>query len=361
MGRGGGMCSKVGGRENPAIAAWGVSAALLAAVSMTLFLLSEATQLKDSAGKGLEPEEYGEVMFVSRATFLGLGSLHAILCIASLLVTILGYFFWSQFLCFACPLVIINEISCLITASFGGYMLNNVYNYRASQVDIARGGGVTPAVDFSLSFADAHASLILLFSVASLAAMGPLSRAATIDEKGTMVDVMLHMPVITGCIGTSALFLFPSHDSFYAAAGAVWLLLAAAAAILAAFQKWGGLATRIFTLLLAVFYLFVFIFSAVSILVAGKHFLGGRQQVIDYVRTSAALKPAFLRNMDQDKFSLYKNYIIQNEGNFNLAAVILSSLLLVYSFMGALFSLRAVLGGEDALRRDLSSDSSNKD
>lgn len=355
------MCSKVGGRENPAIAAWAISATLMAAVSMTLFLLAEASQLTDTAGKGLDSDEYGEVMFVSRSTFLGLGALHAVLFLLSCLITILGYFFWSKFLCFACPLVIINDIACLVTAGFGGYMLHRVYVHRTDQIDIARIGGVLPSADFSLSFVDAHASLILLVSVCSLASLVPLSRAGTIDEKGTMVDVMLHLPVITGCTATAGLFLFPSKESFYTVVGSLWLIAAIVAAILVALQKCGGITSRIFTLLLAIFYAVVLALSVVSVAVAGKHFIKGRRQVIDYVRTNAALKPSFLRNMSDEDFSSYKNYIVQNEGGFNLAAVVLCSLLFIFSFMGALFSLRAVVGGSDALRRDLSSSSSEKD
>ena len=340
MGRGRGACDRVGGHENPAIAAWAVSTTLLAVTAMTLMLLAEATQLKDTASEALKPDEYGEVMFVSRSTFLGLGVLHAVLFILSCAVTVLGYFFWSKFLCFSCPLVLLNELACLITSSFGGYMLNCLYNYRADQIDYARAGMVAPSADFSINFVDTHASLILLASVASLACLAPLSRAATIDEHGTMVDVMLHLPVITGCMAMAGIMLFPTRITFYTILGSIWLIAALVAGILVGLQKWGGVTSRVTTIFLAAFYLVVLVLALVCIIILGVHFVGGRQQVINYIRTTATERKNFLKNMTDDDFMLYKKYMLQNEGGFNLAGIVISALILVYSFMGSAFSLR---------------------
>lgn len=359
MGRGTGACNKVGGHENPAIAAWATSTALLAVIAVTLMLLGEANQLKDTVNEALKPEQYGEVMFVSRATFIGLGVLHALLFILSSAVTVLGYFFWSRFLCFSCPLVVLNELACLITSSFGGYMLNCAYNYRAEQIDVARYGGVAPMTDFSLAFVDAHASLILLVSVASLACLAPLSRAATIDEHGTMVDVMLHLPVITGCMAMAGMMLFPTRVTFYTILGSAWLIAALVAGILVGLQKWGGVTSRVSTILLAAFYIVVLALSLCCIVVSGVHFVGGRQQLINYIRTTILLRPSFVKNMTEDDFNLYKMYMVQNKGGFNLASVVISSIVLIYSFMGSAFSLRAVFGGSSALTR-LAEDSSSE-
>ncbi|KAL8435636.1 hypothetical protein ACSSS7_002361 [Eimeria intestinalis] len=352
MGRGSGACNKVGGHENPAIAAWALSTSLLAVIAMTLLLLGEATHLTDNAPQGLKPEEYGEVMFVSRATFLGLGITHAALFILSSIVTILGYFFWVKILCLACPLAVLCELACLITSSFGGYMLNCGYNYRVLQLDFARHGGAALATDFSISFVDAHASLILLVSVASLACLAPLSRAATIDEHGTMVDVMLHLPVITGCMAMAGMLLFPSRLTLYTILGSVWLVAALVAGILVGLQKWGGLASRISTLLIAAFYLLVFVLSVGCIFVLGIHFLKGRKQEINFVRTNKAMKPSYIMQMKQEDFDAYKNYTVMNDGGFHLSGIVISSIILIYSFMGSAFSLRAVLGGTNALTRD---------
>lgn len=358
MGRGHGPCDKVGGHENPAIAAWALSTTLLAVIAMTLLILGEATHLKDTLNTGLKPDQYGEVMFVSRSTFVGLGVLHSLLFILSSVVTILGYFLWSKFLCFACPLAVVNELACLITSSFGGYMLNCAYNYRTQQIDFARLGGLPPKTDFSISFVDAYASLILLVSVASLACLAPLSRAATIDEHGTMVDVMLHLPVITGCTTMAGMMLFPTRMMIYTILGAAWLVAALVAGILVGLQKWGGVTSRLSTLLLAAFYIIVLALSLCCIIVLGVHFVGGRQQVINYIRTNILLRPTFLMSMSEDDFKLYKNYMVQNEGGFNLAGIVISSFVLIYSFMGSAFSLRAVLGGSSALIRDPSVSSS---
>lgn len=361
MGRGKGPCNKVGGHENPAIAAWALSTALLAVIAMTLMLLGEATELKDKVSEALQPDQYGEVMFVSRATFVGLGAVHAVLFILSCAVTVLGYFFWSQFLCFSCPLVVLNELVCLITTSFGGYMLNCAYNYRTEQIDLARNGGIAPTADFSITFVDTHASLILLVSVASLACLAPLSRAATIDEHGTMVDVMLHLPVITGCMTMAGMMLFPTRVAFYTVLGSAWLVAALVAGILVGLQKWGGVTSRVSTIFLAAFYIVVLALSLACIIVFGVHFVGGRQQVINYIRTTTLFRPSFLKNMTEDDFKLYKNYMVQNEGGFNLAGIVISSLVLIYSFMGSAFSLRAVFGGSSALTRDTEDSSSEKD
>lgn len=352
MGRGTGACNKVGGHENPAIAAWALSTSLLAVIAMTLLLLGEATHLTDNGTQGLKPEEYGEVMFVSRATFMGLGITHAMLFILSSIVTILGYFFWVKILCLACPIAVLCELACLITSSFGGYMLNCAYNYRVDQIDIARKGGVPLTADFSLSFVDAHASLILLVSVGSLACLAPLSRAATIDEHGTMVDVMLHLPVITGCMAMAGMLLFPSRLTLYTILGSAWLIAALVAGILVGLQKWGGLASRISTILIAAFYLLVLVLSLACVLVLGIHFLGGRKQVVNFIRTKTVMRPTYLKQMSQEDFEAYKNYMIMNEGGFNLAGVVISSLILIYSFMGSAFSLRACLGGTSALTRE---------
>ncbi|KAL8452621.1 hypothetical protein Emag_002296 [Eimeria magna] len=352
MGRGTGPCNKVGGHENPAIAAWALSTSLLAVIAMTLLLLGEATHLTDTVTHGLKPEEYGEVMFVSRATFMGLGIAHAALFILSSIVTILGYFFWAKILCLACPLAVLCELACLITSSFGGYMLNCAYNYRVDQLDIARNGGAAPTVDFSISFVDAHASLILLVSVGSLACLAPLSRAATIDEHGTMVDVMLHLPVITGCMAMAGMLLFPSRLTLYTILGSAWLVAALVAGILVGLQKWGGLASRISTILIAAFYLLVLALSVACILVLGIHFLGGRKQEVNYVRTTKMMRSTYLTQMSQEDFDLYKNYTVMNEGGFHLAGIVISSVIFIYSFMGSAFSLRAVLGGTNALTRD---------
>lgn len=361
MGRGKGACSKVGGHENPAIAAWALSTALLAVIAMTLLLLGEATQLKDTVYRGLNPDQYGEVMFVSRSTFVGLGTLHAVLFILSCAVTILGYFFLPQFLCLSCPLVLLNELACLITSGFGGYMLTCLYNHRTQLIDYTRNGGVEPRTDFSITFVDAHASLILLVSVASLACLAPLSRAATIDEHGTMVDVMLHLPVITGCMTMAGMMLFPTRIKFYTILGSAWLIAALVAGILVGLQKWGGVTSRLSTLVLSAFYLVVLLLSLACIIVFGVHFVDGRQQLINVIRTSTQYRPSFLKNMTEDDFTLYKNYMVQNEGGFNLAGIVISSLVLIYSLMGSAFSLRAVFGGSSAFVRATSDSSSDND
>ncbi|KAL8425990.1 hypothetical protein Efla_000128 [Eimeria flavescens] len=353
MGRGSGPCHKVGGHENPAVAAWALSTSLLAIISLTLLLLGEAKHLTDSAPAGLKPDEYGEVMFVSRATFMGLGVVHAVLFIVSTLVTIAGYFFCPAFLCLACPLAVLSELACLITSSFGGYMLNSAYNYRVDVVDSARiAGSAAPPADFSLSFVDTYASLILLVSVASLACLAPLSRAATIDEHGTMVDVMLHLPVITGCMAMAGMMLFPSRLAQYTILGSAWLVAALVAGILVGLQKWGGFASRISTILIAVFYLLVLILSLACILILGLHFTRGRTQVINFIRTDPNRRPAFLQQMSEEDFKNYKNYMVLNEGGFNLAGVVIASLIFIYSFMGSAFSIRAVFGGSSALTRE---------
>lgn len=358
MGRGRGPCTKVGGYENPAVAAWALSSALLAVSAMTLLLLGEAAQLTDKITSGLQPDQYGEVRFVSRSTFIILGCIHLVLFLLSCIVTILGYFLFSKLLCFACPLVVVNELACLITSSFGGYMLNCMYNYRLEEIDAARLGTGAPTTDFSIKFVDSYASFILLVSVSSLCCLAPLSRAGTIDEKGTMVDVMVHLPVITGCMAMSGMMLFPTRVTLYLILGAAWLVAALLAGILVGLQKWGGVTSRISTLILAVFYIVVLALALISIIVGGIHFVGGRQQVINYIRTPTALRKNFIQKMSEEDFTSYKNYMILNEGGFSLTHIVVAAVILIYSFMGSAFSLRACLGGSSALTRDTDDSSS---
>lgn len=352
MGRGRGPCTKVGGYENPAIAAWTLASALLAVSALTLLLLGEAVQLKDTISVGLLPEQYGDVRFVSRSTFIILGCIHVLLFILSCAVTILGYFLCSKLLCFACPLVIINELVCLVTSSFCGYMLDCLNTYRNARLEAVRLGLPSPTPDFSLLFVDSHASFILLVAVCCLCALAPLCRAGTIDAKGTMVDIMIHLPVISGCMAMSGVMLFPSRIPLYVVLGAAWLIASLVAGVLVALQKCGGITSRITTLILAVFYLVVLVLALISIIASGVHFVAGRQLSIDVIRTPEGYRETFIAKMSQQDFDYFKNYVVLNEGGFYLAYVVISGMVLIYSFMGSAFSLRACLGGGSALTRD---------
>ncbi|CDJ37431.1 hypothetical protein, conserved [Eimeria tenella] len=367
MGRGRGLCSQVGGKENPAIAAWALAAALLAAAAVTLLLLAEATQLKDQLGEGLKPEEYGKVLFVSRGTFLGLGCTYTVACACCAAVTLCGYFFWAKLLCLACPLLLLCQLLCLVAAAFGGYMLQQLEAFRSSQVELLRAPGgaaaaaaAAAAADFSLQFLDAHASLVLLFAAASLAAIAPLAKAAAIDEKGTMVDVLLHLPLLSGCIATAAVLLLPSRCSLNVGLGAGFLVAAAAAAALAALQHCGGLLARVSALLLAAFYLLLLLLSLACLLAVGRQFADGRAAAIRYLRVGPLQQTAFLLQLEAAAFENFKQFYLLNKGAFGLAAVALAAAVAAYSFFAAAFSLRAAVGGADALRRDISEASSDK-
>ncbi|CDJ65107.1 hypothetical protein, conserved [Eimeria necatrix] len=367
MGRGGGFCRQVGGKENPAIAAWALAAALQAAAAMALLLLAEATQLKDQPAAALQPGEYGEVMFVSRGAFLGLGCTYTAACVCCAAVTLCGYFFWAKLLCLACPLLLLCQLLSLLAAAFGGYMLQQLEAFRSSQVELLRGPGgaaaaaaAAAAADFSLQFLDAHASLVLLFAAAALAAIAPLSKAAAIDEKGTMVDVLLHLPLLCCCIAAAAVLLLPSRCALNVGLGAGFLLAAAAAAALAALQHCGGLAARLSSLLLAAFYLLLLLLALASLLAVGRQFAAGRAAAIRYLRVGPLQQTAFLLQLEAAAFEDFKQFLLLNKGGFSLAAVALAAAVAAYSFFAAAFSLRAAVGGADALRRDISEASSDK-
>ncbi|OEH77992.1 uncharacterized protein LOC34622807 [Cyclospora cayetanensis] len=361
MGRGKGLCSKVGGHENPAVAAWAISACLLAVISTTCFLLAETMQLKKVLVPGSSLNEFGDVMFVSYASFNGLGAMHAVLCILSVIVVVLGYFFLPQFLCAACPLLLINKLACLITCCFGGYMLNAAYKHKQLQLDFVRYGGVMPTADFSTSFVMSCCPLILLLSVAALACLICLSRAATIDEDGTMVDVMLHLPVIAGCVTMAGIMILPTRIPFCVVMGSLWLVAAVIAAALIGFQKWGGLTSKFFTLALAVFYLILVVMSAICVIAQGVLFVRGRQQVINYRRTENAHRKTFFKDLSDQDFNYYKYFMLHHEGEICLAGIVISALLFVYSVMGFGFCIRAFLGGSNAITRGNSNTSSGKE
>lgn len=353
------FCKRVGGYENPAISAWATSTTLQAIVAMALLLLANTTGLDGSLTEALNTDQYGLVMFVTRGTFLGLGILHTVLFLASCLLSIAGYFFWVQFLCFSCPLMLVNIVACLVTAAFGGYMLSWAYDVRVHDVESMREIiTATMETDFSTTFVNTNAAVILLVAVASLTCVIPLMRSATIDRSGTMVDVMLNLPIVTGCMAVAGILIFPSREKVVLLVGGIWFAAAVLASIFVALQKAGGLTTRLSTIILCAFYAVVFVLAGACVIAFGRWFVLGRTQSIRVLRAGTDLFNTTVKNMSDTEYWYFKNFEVMNEGSFILAAATISAMMVIYSFMGAAFCLRATFGASSALARSASGGSS---
>ncbi|PHJ22514.1 transmembrane protein [Cystoisospora suis] len=331
-----GKCRRLfpsGGYENPAVGSWGTVVAAEGVIILLLVLLSQVANLP------LKEVENATMPYVSKQLFLGCACVHAV---GGLIVTALcfaGYLFSS---CFLIPLGVVGvvmQILCLATSGLLGSMFTQLSQFRSDVLDDIKRGGQLPVQDFSVVFVGQHEGMIVTICVLCLVVPVLIGTACSQTASTPGYEATVYPGAIMASLVSAGLFLFCRANPALAGLSIFWLICGVGLGVSWGIQK--ACCSRILSIVLAVIFLVVTVFSLISAGYIFGLYLRGKEVLMD---VQAVAKSSAIQKLTEERYEDFKTYVIANFGVFLVAGLLANFYALVFTLFAGLAAIRSACG-----------------
>lgn len=331
-----GKCRRLfpsGGYENPAVGSWGTVVAAEGVIVLLLILFSQVANLP------LKEAENATMPYVSKQLFLGVACVHALGGLIVMVLCFAGYLFSS---CFLCPLAVIGiflQIVCLVTSGILGSMLTKLSQFRNDVLDDLRMGGQLPTQDFSVVFVGQHEGMIVTVCVLCIVIPVLIGTASSQTASTPGYEATVYPGAIISCLVSAGLFIFCRANPALAGLSIFWLVCGLGLGVSWGIQK--ACCSRILSIVLAVIFLVVTVFSLISAGYTFGLYLRGKEVLMD---VQAVAKSSAIQQLTGERYEDFKTYIIANFGVFLVAGLLGNFFALVFTLFAGLAAVRSACG-----------------